>query len=124
MPSLHCRSAPSVPRTRFLGERDIERIEACVPDALRGAPELILTIDDASAPLAFMGAAEGQLCMLFAVRSARGRRAELRHRPCGRFIFPSLRFALPVLAEQDQPDANRQQHPRHTLNRIAQRKVA
>ena len=49
----------------FLNEEAIAHIKTYVPDALRGVPELTLATDDADAPLAFMGVAEGRLEMLF-----------------------------------------------------------
>lgn len=56
----------------FLGEKDIERIKGYVPQAILGVEHLVVTSEDGQS-VAFLGAQNGMLEMLFVDAELRGR---------------------------------------------------
>lgn len=56
----------------FLGEKDVERIKGYVPQAILGVERLVVASEDGQ-PVAFLGAQDGMLEMLFVNAELRGR---------------------------------------------------
>ena len=56
----------------FLGEKDVERIKGYVPQAILGVEHLVVASEDGR-PVAFLGAQDGMLEMLFVDAELRGR---------------------------------------------------
>lgn len=56
----------------FLGEKDVERIKGYVPQAILGVEHLVVA-SEGSRPVAFLGAQDGMLEMLFVDAELRGR---------------------------------------------------
>ena len=56
----------------FLGEKDVERIKGYVPRAILGVEHLVVASEDGR-PVAFLGAQDGMLEMLFVDAELRGR---------------------------------------------------
>lgn len=56
----------------FLGEKDVERIKGYVPQAILGVEHLVVT-SESGRPVAFLGAQDGMLEMLFVDAELRGR---------------------------------------------------
>ena len=57
----------------FLSGKEIEKIKQYVPQALSGVEHLVIAEDESGEPVAFMGAENGRLEMLFIVPSQRGK---------------------------------------------------
>ena len=56
----------------FLGEKDVERIKGYVPQVILGVEHLVVASEDGR-PVAFLGAQDGMLEMLFVDAELRGR---------------------------------------------------
>lgn len=56
----------------FLGEKDVKRIKGYVPQAILGVEHLVVASEDGR-PVAFLGAQDGMLEMLFVDAELRGR---------------------------------------------------
>lgn len=56
----------------FLGEKDVERIKGYVPQAILGVERLVVA-SEGGRPVAFLGAQDGMLEMLFVDAELRGR---------------------------------------------------
>lgn len=56
----------------FLGEKDVERIKGYVPQAILGVEHLVVASENGQ-PVAFLGAQDGMLEMLFVDAELRGR---------------------------------------------------
>lgn len=67
----------------FLSDREIERIKAYVPQALRGVAHLVVAENDAGRPAGFMGVEDGALEMLFLAPKERGKGLGKRLLRCG-----------------------------------------